>query len=317
LEVLEAHASVLSKSGDFAGAAGIYEQLIARKASRTFAWQVFWNRYRSGDHLSSYQALGRALAYAKKDASTKPAAHYWRGLMLMKLGRQEEASREWSKIENANAGTFYKFMARQMPMPPEGVTQVGRHREDISFDPKERELVTKMSGLLSKVFETARRFNVDPGLVLAVIHAESRFQADATSLVGARGLMQLMPYTAVRVAKILADHDFSLSKMTDPETNIAYGVYYLKLLLDHYDGSFGLAVAAYNAGPSAVSVWQRSCVGCRLDEFIESITYRETRKYVREVLGTYSRYRGYDSETYAGFFAQILPQTVKDVVDIF
>ena len=122
----------------------------------------------------------------------------------------------------------------------------------------------------AEVRAAARRHGVDAALVRAVMHAESWFETDAISHAGAMGLMQLMPATQRR---------FGVSDPFDPSENIAAGAAYLAQLLARY-GDRELAVAAYNAGASAV------------DEHGGVPPFSETREYVRRVRILHARYRG-------------------------
>ncbi|NIZ02168.1 lytic transglycosylase domain-containing protein [Thalassospira lucentensis] len=135
--------------------------------------------------------------------------------------------------------------------------------------------------------------NPDPGLVHAIIRQESLFNPNAISSAGARGLMQLMPATAKRMAKSL-DLEYETSRLTeDPAFNIALGRVYLKRLLDRWDGSEALTIASYNAGPTRVRQWINEYGDPRdpevdLVDWIEMIPYSETRNYVQRVMeGTY------------------------------
>lgn len=121
------------------------------------------------------------------------------------------------------------------------------------------------------IYISAVKHGVDPALVRAVVKAESDYDAQAVSVVGARGLMQLMPETA-RLMGVVDIHD--------PEQNIDGGTRYLTGLLDRFDWEVPLALAAYNAGEGAV----RRHGGVP--------PYSETRDYVRKVLGYYRVYRG-------------------------
>jgi soluble lytic murein transglycosylase-like protein len=116
--------------------------------------------------------------------------------------------------------------------------------------------------------QAAKKFDVDPGLVRAVIAAESNFDPRAVSPRGARGLMQLMPATATR---------FGVTDVFDPGQNIAGGVRYLRYLLDLFEGNLVLALAAYNAGEGVV----QSSGGVP--------NFRETREYVDRVLARYGQ----------------------------
>lgn len=124
---------------------------------------------------------------------------------------------------------------------------------------------------------------VDPWLLMAVARRESAFNPHARSSVGARGLMQLMPYTARQVARELGESAPSESTLLQPDTNIRLGSTYLAGLLKRYNGNRVLALAAYNAGPHRVDKWLTDAQ-MPYDVFIESIPFYETREYVQAVL---------------------------------
>jgi soluble lytic murein transglycosylase-like protein len=132
---------------------------------------------------------------------------------------------------------------------------------------------------------------IDPFFALSIMRAESRYNVDALSPVGAMGLMQIMPYTGVRLAQRLGDNGFEATSLRQPETNIGYGTYYLRILSDYYGGNIIPAIAAYNAGPAMVDHWLESCKDCSVDEFIEFIPFRETRRYVKSVLRNMNVYK--------------------------
>jgi soluble lytic murein transglycosylase len=131
--------------------------------------------------------------------------------------------------------------------------------------------------------ETAERA-LDPYLVAALIRQESLFDAQARSSANAIGLMQLLPATGQRTANEMGRHDFQVERLVDPDENVALGTSYLRKLLDRYAGNVPRALAAYNAGENAVDKWQRRYTDVDDDEFVESISYRETRTYVKRVL---------------------------------
>lgn len=134
----------------------------------------------------------------------------------------------------------------------------------------------------------AAQKGLDPYLVLALIRQESMFDPSAVSPAQAYGLMQLLPSTAARITNTPA---VSPSSLTEPEFNIAAGTAYLRWLLDQYGNNPIMAVAAYNAGENAVDKWRARYGGVELDEFVEQISYRETRNYVKLVLRNYRTYR--------------------------
>ena len=128
--------------------------------------------------------------------------------------------------------------------------------------------------------------HLDPSLIAAVIYAESKF-SPRTSKAGAEGLMQILPSTAMFLAKRTGGTAFVPSDLATPQVNIAYGSYYLRYLLDHYHGHAVPAIAAYNAGASNVDHW----LGGASDLSVSSIPFPETRAYVTRVLDARKRYR--------------------------
>jgi soluble lytic murein transglycosylase len=130
---------------------------------------------------------------------------------------------------------------------------------------------------------------MDRTLLFAVIRQESQFYSDVVSGAGARGLMQLMPATAKRVAKTLKI-PYRRSKLTeDPAYNMRLGIAYLTQMLDRYRGSRLLALAAYNAGPRRVDRWIKQFGDPRTPgvdpiDWAERIPFGETRNYVQRIL---------------------------------
>ena len=128
---------------------------------------------------------------------------------------------------------------------------------------------------------------LDPALVAAVIYEESRFR-DQTSHAGARGLMQITPDTARFIARDSGGTEFVEGDLATPQINIAYGSYYLRYLLEKYDGDLELAVAAYNAGETNVNQWLAQAGGESFEA--EDIPFPETRAYVENVLDSRKEY---------------------------
>jgi soluble lytic murein transglycosylase len=129
--------------------------------------------------------------------------------------------------------------------------------------------------------------HIDPALVAAVIYAETKFDA-RTSPAGAQGLMQILPQTAEFLARRSGATTFHTSDLSTPQVNIAYGSYYLRYLLNRYDGSKVLALAAYNGGETNVDRWVARD-GPKLT--IGQIPFAETRAYVQRVLDAERSYR--------------------------
>jgi peptidoglycan lytic transglycosylase len=127
----------------------------------------------------------------------------------------------------------------------------------------------------------AARNRLDSALVAAVIYEESRFRPHARSKVGAMGLMQIQPVTAETIARNTGGTQFRTSDLYAPDVNIRYGTWYLRRLLDKY-GDERLALAAYNAGETAVDRWLAQGKG---------IAARDVRSYVDKVESTKKVYR--------------------------
>jgi soluble lytic murein transglycosylase len=137
----------------------------------------------------------------------------------------------------------------------------------------------------------AHEFGFDPALVWAIMREESAYRPEVSSPAGALGLMQLIPPTASRVAGELGIAGFVPERLYDPETSIRLGTYYLRSLVDRFDGSRPLAIASYNAGPEAVDRWLDKDGATPNDVFVESVSYAETRRYLRRVLRSYRMYQ--------------------------
>ncbi len=140
------------------------------------------------------------------------------------------------------------------------------------------------------IVESGARNGVDPVLLYAQMHQESSFKRSAISHKGARGLMQLMPFTAAR---------FGVKDIFDPRQNIEGGARYMRYLLNHFDGDVALALAGYNAGEGAVMKYGRRIP-----------PYRETQEYVRRITGRYRLMR--DPQT----AHEAKPMTTPEVVAV-
>jgi soluble lytic murein transglycosylase-like protein len=144
-----------------------------------------------------------------------------------------------------------------------------------STAPASNATVQRIMALVPAVTEVARRFGIDPLLLHAVAHVESRHQSQARSPAGARGVLQVMPDTARRFG--LGD---PRRELLEPELNLQVGAEYLKRLQQRFGNDLTLVLAAYNAGEGAVEKYGRRVP-----------PYPETQAYVRDVLATYAELR--------------------------
>src|SRR5205085_4648416 len=145
------------------------------------------------------------------------------------------------------------------------------HLTGMPINPSLGGFTTGNSEVDSYIVDAGKRNSVDPLLLYSIMHQESSFKPRATSNKGARGLMQLMPPTAVR---------FGVTNIWDPKQNIEGGARYMRFLLDLFDGDVHLALAGYNAGEGAVMKY-----GNRIPP------YSETQEYVRRIGRRYALIR--------------------------
>jgi len=136
----------------------------------------------------------------------------------------------------------------------------------------------------------AEKFQVPELLVYSVMREESRFQAEIESNAGAHGLLQLMPKTAKYMGKLLRKK-VEEKELIIPEINIELGVVFLKRLLRRYKGNRFYTLAAYNGGPTNVRRWRKRLAVADEDYFLESISFNETKNYVKKVLRSYYNYQ--------------------------
>lgn len=140
----------------------------------------------------------------------------------------------------------------------------------------------------------ADEFGLDPLLVAAVVHCESRFRPQARSSAGARGLMQLMPATAEEAAGKLGMTGYGEALLDEPVVNLRLGCAHLRELVDRFDGDTQGALAAYNAGSRHVATWLEAAQG-DAERMLNEHAFPETRKYVRDVFRTRSVLRYLDA----------------------
>lgn len=135
-------------------------------------------------------------------------------------------------------------------------------------------------------------YNVDPNLIYAVIKQESKFNKEATSKTGAKGLMQIMDSTASDMARNIHGIDKNTYNLYDPYTNIFIGTKYLSYLTKHFDGNYYLAIVAYNAGMGKIEEWLEKDYKdyTNFDEIYNCIEYTETKNYLHQVITNYKYY---------------------------
>lgn len=136
----------------------------------------------------------------------------------------------------------------------------------------------------------SKTHGLDPYLVAALIAQESTFDPKIKSAANAVGLMQIVPATGRRLARLAGMKRFTPAMLTDPETNLRLGTLYFSRLIKQFGGAH-YALASYNAGENRIVRWKAERPGIDEDEFIDDIPFPETQNYVKRILGTAENYR--------------------------
>jgi soluble lytic murein transglycosylase len=245
------------------------------------------------------EELGQAItAPAKPEPLTAPEksaaaqnAGLQRALTALSLGLRSEGNREWNYTTNLHTPGGMSDrellaaadLACSKQVWDRCINTSERTKLAIDFDQR------FPMPLKETVLRRTKEIQLDPAYVYGLIRQESRFIMDAKSVVGAAGLMQVMPATAKWTAKKIGMTNFQPHQITDQEINVAIGTGYLKLVLDDFDGSMPLAAAAYNAGPSRSRNWRKGPV-LEAAIWAENIPFNETRDYVKKVLSNTTNY---------------------------
>ena len=137
----------------------------------------------------------------------------------------------------------------------------------------------------------AAEFSLDPAYVASVVLAESSFDAEAVSSVGAIGLMQIMPATGEWIAGKLEDEPFDVQRLYQPEVNLRYGCWYLRFLLDRYDEDMYTASTAYHQGQGRVDQWLEDPQYSQDGRTLTAISSAVTDTYVNRIMESYANYQ--------------------------
>jgi soluble lytic murein transglycosylase len=141
----------------------------------------------------------------------------------------------------------------------------------------------------------AAEHDVDPLLIWAVMREESRYDPEALSYVGARGLMQVMPATQTWIAEQMGE-ELSPGDAYTPEASVRMGAWFLRFLMNYFDGDMDLVIAAYNGGAGSVGIWLDDPLVADRDDLLRWIGYGETREYLAKVSLSYRVYQALYAE---------------------
>ncbi|MBA4422212.1 MAG: transglycosylase [Syntrophus sp. (in: bacteria)] len=253
--------------------------------------KAFFSRIAGGDHFYGRLAAEELEMPLQIPPQASPATQeelervaaltgLQRALILYRLGLRTEATAEW--MWTVRAMDDRTLLAAAELAHRNGIWDRAINTADKTVATHDFTLryPTHYHDVLSKQAQIRK---LDESWVFGLVRQESRFLAEAKSPVGAAGLMQLLPSTARWVARKIGMKGFHLSRVNRPEVNAALGTFYLRHVLDGFNGNPVLASAAYNAGPGRARRWRdtRPIEGAI---YIETIPFPETRQYVKKVM---------------------------------
>lgn len=223
-----------------------------------------------------------------------------RGRELALLDLQDESREEWlaaiDRWSDDPEQLWYLGTLATNDHQPDIAIKAGERL--VALSPAGRIAPETPAGVLRLLFpapftrvarQEAEQAGLDPRLLYAVLRQESRFVADVTSWVGARGLAQVMPTTAEGIAAQLGITDFHPDQLYSPAVSLRFGAFYLGRQMQAFDNNIQAAAAAYNGGPGNAARWLEQ--SSHPDYFTEWIDYHETRTYVKIVYGNWGMYR--------------------------
>ncbi len=233
---------------------------------------------RLGGKIASQPAI--YVVTEKDKAAVAKNADIQRALALYRLNLRGEATREWNwALQNVDD--------KVLLAAAESAANVRWYDRAIYAAEKTQQLHSYNLRYVTPYKEVVRSYSqelgVDPAWVYGLIRQESRFVVNASSVVGAGGLMQLMPSTAQWVANRLKI-PYHAAMVNEVGTNVRLGTYYINHVFKQLGSQPVLATAGYNAGPSRAKRWQDANIALPVDVYTETIPFSETRDYVKKVM---------------------------------
>jgi soluble lytic murein transglycosylase len=295
-------ARTLLREGNAAGERELAE--LAREAPFTYyGWRAASREAEKEDAPSVATPEDAEVASAPPSLAPPPAlppALLRRLEILLAAGLDERAAREVRPLAGRAASLGTRLALGQLLLEAGQFQRAQRlvmdaHRAELTRAPTpggEALWWLAWPTAFDQAVEPAAAANGIPAaLVYAIMREESGYQPGALSVVGARGLTQIMPETGRRLASDLGAARFDPDELFVPERNLELGAFYLSRLVDRFDGRLSAAIASYNAGPEAVARWLASGAELEDDEWVEAIPYEQTRGYVKRVLRSLHAYR--------------------------
>jgi peptidoglycan lytic transglycosylase len=293
------HARSMERSGQVAAANTIYQGLAQSTASNYYPELAARRIGAPVAQRTAADTLAADAAVPSAAPGTLAAFHLDRVATLKRLGMTypemvylEPPELRALATQAASDPRVRDFVLAELQRTGDWYTAIEvavRLEKNGSLDSSATERVRYPRAYWDTIAQAASGDALDPYLVLALVRQESLFNPQARSVSDARGLMQLMPATADRVGPSAGVQQASLN-LYDPSLSVRVGTTYLKSLFDMFGGDPFKAVAAYNAGEHAVQNWNAKYPGDD-DQWVENIGFRETRDYVKRVIGGLREYR--------------------------
>lgn len=226
-------------------------------------------------------------------------ADWKRGQALLAIGRRTEALQNWERVRKRHEKAPWTLAALSLAFRDAGANRLSLLSAESVISLRAQPLAETPVSLQKLAYpfpyealirQEAARQNLDPRLLAAIIRQESRFEPGVASSAGAQGLMQVMPGTASGIARQMAWPGYEDRQSYWPYINVAFGSFYVRQWLSHFDGSIFAALASYNGGPGNADAWWRLAPDDD-DLFAGLININETRVYVQSVWQNYEFYR--------------------------
>lgn len=277
-----------SEAGDLTRAIGLWRSVIARDSTSYYAvlsaHRLNISPWRPSPALEEFQS------FADVDSAVERVRE------LRTLGMDEEAEYEIDWLIGGRERSVERILsvgdAFRRAGDPSAAVAAARRALGLgaAADTRTYRLLYPRE-FADHIQTNATETGLDPLLVAALIRQESGWQARARSRVGALGLMQVMPSTGRLIARSLRVHGWHPDQLFEPETNLRFGTWYLAQSLREFGGDEARALAAYNAGATRVKPWATGAAAKDSELFVERITLRETRDYVRIIQRNLALYR--------------------------
>jgi soluble lytic murein transglycosylase len=288
-------ARILEQQGDKKGARALYQEI---RAQWPLSYYASLSRLRLGEKAPAAKVETAPVVALAELLPEAKAAQFW-----LSLGMRDEArlalraqEAELLKADEENALPLCTAYASL-----EGYTRafelaLSTQKEALAALPETPEDRAAWACAYPRAFresteKAGARWKVDPLFLYALMQKESAYDPWAVSYADAYGLLQLLPKTAAKLAEKNHEPTPRAEDLFDPERNISLAAFYLSLLQARFAGQYPLTAAAYNGGPGAVSRWLTESGARPFDEFVEQITYAQSREYLKKTFELYARYR--------------------------